>query len=63
MTSEHPADRPFVVARILGLPMLALLVLLTVGAGFKPSPAGQMAAPSEAMPGQVATAEPSGRPS
>ena len=63
MTIDHPAHRPFVMARILGLPMLALLVLLAVGAGFKPGPAGQTASPVGATSGQVATAQPSGRQS
>ncbi len=58
MTTEQHVSRRFAMARILGMPMLALVILLAVGAGFKPAPVapGFMPAQAAAVAAEAADA-------
>ena len=51
MTIDQPAFRRFAIARILGMPIFALVVLLAVGAGFKPAPVAPGLMPAQAAAG------------
>ena len=48
MTYHQQASRGFAMTRILGAPMLALVILLAVGAGYKPAPLAPSAMPAQA---------------
>lgn len=51
MTIDHAEGRRFAIARILGMPMLALVILLAVGASFKPAPLAPSFMPAQASAG------------
>lgn len=48
MTIDHAESRRFAIARIIGMPILTLVILLAVGASFKPASVAPVLMPVQA---------------